>query len=90
MNARHMIYGLAIALATSIILNVAAVVAAVSIATAKAKETDDASNRRWCTLLVGIDTIYQKTPPLTLSGKQFAAGIHGLTISFGCRGDQND
>jgi hypothetical protein len=42
------------------------------------------NNKQWCNLLVGIDAIYTNTPPTTLTGKQFAAGIHTLTLTFAC------
>jgi hypothetical protein len=42
------------------------------------------NNQQWCGLLVGIDDAYQKTPPTTLAGKNFAAAVHVVRINFDC------
>lgn len=86
MSNKQIIYALCIMLITNLLLTITAVVVSVSLSTSKAKETDDTSNRRWCTLLVGIDTIYSTTPPTTDTGRQFAAGIHQLAVDFNCKG----
>lgn len=82
---RQLIYALIVALVASMLMSIASAIVAFVISTDKARETDEESNRKWCTLLVGIDTIYKQQPPTTGSAQQFANGIHQLVIDFECR-----
>jgi hypothetical protein len=43
------------------------------------------SDRRWCALLVELDSAYQSSPrPTTETGRKVADEIHKLRIEFGC------
>jgi hypothetical protein len=41
-------------------------------------------NHEWCDLIGGLDNSYQRTPPPTAAGRQFAAQIHELRRRLGC------
>jgi hypothetical protein len=53
-------------------------------AAAEQAELRRESDRRWCELLVTLDTAYQAAPPATALGRQVAAAMHRLRAEFGC------
>jgi hypothetical protein len=42
------------------------------------------SDRRWCDLLVTLDTAYRSQPPATELGRRVAAAMARLRADFGC------
>jgi hypothetical protein len=81
---RALIYSFIIIVISSMLMSVIAVIVSVSIATTKANNTDESSNRRWCTLLVTLDEAYKSIKPTSPVGKNIAKQIHDLRIDFHC------
>lgn len=42
------------------------------------------SDRRWCRLLVELDTAYAQAPPPTTTGRSVAQRIHELRVDLDC------
>lgn len=42
------------------------------------------SDRRWCELLVTLDSAYARTPPNTDLGRSVASAVHNLRTSLNC------
>lgn len=50
----------------------------------KAGASERESDRRWCSLLVTLDSAYGSTPPTTELGRRVAAAIHALRDDLEC------
>jgi hypothetical protein len=57
---------------------------------AKREAAEREADRRWCTLLVLLDTNNQRNPPATETGRQYTRIIHGLSVSLGCESGDVD
>lgn len=54
-------------------------------ATARARDTRDAADRRaWCAVVVTLDEAYHKSAPTTPTGRTLAVDMAALRIRLGC------
>lgn len=51
---------------------------------AKVRQAIAAEGRIQCAIYTLLDTAYQKTPPTTPAGRNFAAAVHKVVTDLGC------
>lgn len=68
----------------SVVILLAGNVAYTTYVDSKRETAERESDRRWCELLVELDTAYSATPPQTEIGRNVARSVHELRVSLEC------
>lgn len=76
-------YLLAVLLSSVLILSIAGVGYTTYVDNKRAASEREA-DRRWCELLVQLDSAYSIAPPSTETGRRVAKSIHDLKVSLDC------
>ncbi len=80
-------YWWAAMLASSLVVGVVAVVIALHVnaeSDRKAELARRESERKWCSIVITLDSAYRQQPPQTPTGQELAESIAGLRSSLHC------